>query len=223
MVAVGVTVIVGVMVVVAVGLAVGVGEGISTMVGVGVGVIVVFCCSRVLVISVSCFLRTDDWEYIKIEAEIPTPAKRRRISVNSVDVGALGRFEGIDAGRGSSFGVKTGSSCAIGVGGVMEVCGSGSMSFSLESLKGLSGTTGSIELSVELEKVGSSSGVGSKDGGVGGVGMEGEVGVGTTSSNEFWLFVEEEGGLGKLPKSSFAMLNLVWQILMSVSRKILCY
>lgn len=96
--AVGVTDIVGAMVMVAVGLAVGVGEGISIIVGVGVGVITVFCCSRVLVMSVSCLRRTDDCEYIKIEAETPTPARRRRIIVRRDEVGALGRSVGMVAG-----------------------------------------------------------------------------------------------------------------------------
>lgn len=88
---------------------------------------------------------------------------------------------------------------------------------SLKSLNGLLGIVEAVELSVEVEKVGSTSGV-SSNSGSGGVrgatgGRLGEVEVPRGS----WLFVEE-GGLGKLPKSSFAMLNLVWQILMSVSR-----
>lgn len=92
------TVIAGVREKVAVGLAVGVGEGISIIVGVGVGVITVFCCSRVFVISVSCLRRTEDWEYIKIEADIPTPAKTKSSRVNRDDVGAFGKFAGMDAG-----------------------------------------------------------------------------------------------------------------------------
>lgn len=213
----------GAIVMVAVGLAVGVGDGMSIIVGVGVGVMIVFCCSKVLVISVSCFLSTEDWEYINMDAEIPTPAKSRRMIVSSDEVGALGRFEGIDAGWGcgSVFGVKIGSGGEVGVGGVTGVCGSGSRSLSFKSLKGLLGTIGGVELSVELENVGSSSGVASKEGGAEGSG--GVVGASARVSlpDEAWLFVVE-GGLGKLPKSSFAMLNLVWQILMSVSRKKQC-
>ena len=97
-VACGVIDIVGVRDGVAVGLAVGVGEGISIIVVVGVGVIVVFCCSKVFVRSVNCLRSTADWEYIKIEAEIPTPAKSRRMMVNREEVGVLGRSVGIVAG-----------------------------------------------------------------------------------------------------------------------------
>lgn len=206
MLAVGVTDTVGVSVMVAVGLAVGVGDGISMIVGVGVGVIMVFCCSRVLVISVSCFRRTDDWEYIKIDAEIPTPARIKRIRVKSDEVGAFGKFAGMVAGVGSVLGVNAGSGGVIGVGGVGGASGSGSLSLSLKSLNGLLGITGEGELSIELEKVGSSSGV-SSNSGSGGVGKftGGRLGaVGDTRGS--WLFVVE-GGLGKLPKSSFAMLN----------------
>lgn len=56
--AVGVIVVVGVMVTVGVI----VGSGISMTVGVGEGVIMVFWRSSVWVMSVSCFLRADDWE-----------------------------------------------------------------------------------------------------------------------------------------------------------------
>lgn len=77
---------------------------------------------------------------------------------------------------------------------------------SLKSLNGLLGIIGSVELSVELENVGSSSGVGSKEGGIGGVGVESDDWAEVSLPDEFWLFVEV-GGLGKLPKSSFAMLN----------------
>ena len=78
---------------------------------------------------------------------------------------------------------------------------------------------GVVELSVAVVKVGSSSGV-SSNSGSGGVGKLTGGRLGTVDDPKgSWLFVEE-GGLGKLPKSSFAMLNLVWQILILVSRKI---
>lgn len=205
-VAVGAIVMVGVRVIVAVGLAVGVGVGILMIVGVGVGVITVFCCSKVFVISVSCFLRTDDWEYIKMDAEIPTPAKIKRIKVKREDVGVFGKFAGMFAGCGSVLGVKIGSGGVIGVGGFAGASGKGSISLSLKSLNELLGIAGVLELFDELEKVGSSSGV-SSNSGSGGVGKltGGRLGeVGDTRGS--WLFVGE-GGLGKLPKSSFAMLN----------------
>lgn len=68
---------------------VGVGVGISMMVGVGVGVMTVFCCSNVLEMSESCFFRTEDWVYKKIEADMPTPARIRRIKVSREEVGEL--------------------------------------------------------------------------------------------------------------------------------------
>ena len=116
--------------------------------------------------------------------------------------------------------MKTGSGGAIGVGGVIDVSGSGSTSLSLKSLKGLLGIVGGVVLSEVLLKVGSTSGVSSNSGSGGVVGVGGITGGrfgGVEDPRGSWLFVEE-GGLGKLPKSSFAMLNLVWQILMSVSR-----
>ena len=108
---VGVRLAVGVADGVGVTMAVGVGVGISIMVGVGVGVMIVFCCSSVLEISASCFLRTADCEYMKIEAEIPTPARIRRMSVRRDDVGALL--------------VMVGKVASCGAGGVIGFCGSG--------------------------------------------------------------------------------------------------
>lgn len=161
MVAVGVIVMVGVKVIVAVGLAVGVGVGIFMIVGVGVGVMIVFCCSSVLVISTNCLLRTADWEYIKIEAEIPTPASIKRIKVKSDEVGPFGKFVGITAGWGSGLGVNIGSGETTGVGGT-GVCG---LPLS-KLLKGLLGGSEGFVSSGAIGEVGSSSGVGSNSGGV---------------------------------------------------------
>ncbi len=59
------------------------------MVGVGEGVMMVFCCSRVVVISVNCFLRAVDWEYRNTEPEIPTPATRTRTMETREELGDL--------------------------------------------------------------------------------------------------------------------------------------
>ncbi len=189
MLAVGVTDKVGVRLTVAVGLAVGVGEGISIIVGVGVGVMVVFCCSRVLVMSASCLRRTADWEYIKIEAEIPTPARRRRMIVNRDEVGAAGRFVGIVAGCKSAFGEGGGS---VGVVGVGRDGGIGSSSFNRSS--GSLGAKGVVGWPSVFLDVGSSSGVGSNSGGFG-VLLSGVI---VELLCELWSS-DEDSGLGKFP------------------------
>ncbi len=164
--AVGVGDMVGVGVMVAVGLAVGVGEGMSIIVGVGVGVMTVFCCSRVLVISVSCFRSTEDWEYIKMEADIPTPAKSKRMIVSSEDVGAFGRSAGMVAGCGSGFADMAGSLETVNTGGIM-----GGWSLTSILSKTLFNDGGALSLSCDVGVVGSSSGVGSNSGGVAGTGV----------------------------------------------------
>lgn len=164
--AVGVIVGVGEIVIFASSVASGVrlGVGISITVGVGEGVMMVFCCSRVLVMSLSWFLRTADLEYKKTEPEIPIPATRSKIMVirDPVElllVGGVVAIVGCRSGAGGFLGINGGinGSLSISFGGGVVGISSGvssklGISILLDSMLGVGsfGTTGVIDSSGTL-------------------------------------------------------------------------